>query len=86
MAHEAFQMPFTVGFMRSDLPFSVIKRKDRKHFLVRFKNGAGEYLSLVNTNKETKAAAIEAAFKLLSGGIPQKSGVVSQKTELYSIR
>jgi hypothetical protein len=79
MTHEAFQMPFTGGSMRSDLPFSVIKRKDRKHFIVRFKNEDGVYLSPVNTKKETRGEAIEAAFKMLSEGIPHKSGVVSQK-------
>lgn len=70
--------------MRSEFPFSVFKRQDRKHFLVRFKNEAGEYLSAVNTKMETRQTAIEAAFKMLSEGIPQKSGNVSAK--VYSLR
>ena len=66
------------------LPFSVFKRAGRPCYVVRFKNEAGEYLPAISTGQETKAAAIETAFKWLREGIPQKGGAVSAKA--YRVR
>jgi integrase len=67
------------------LPFLVFKRKQRRFFYVRFKDGqTGEYLPVISTKKETKAEAIQTAFDWLKNGIPQKGEPVDFKK--YTLR
>jgi hypothetical protein len=77
-------MPFYRRFrMGAGHPFSVFKRGGRPCYVVQFKNEAGEFLPARSTGQETKAAAIETAYRWMREGIPQKNGVVS--AEAYKI-
>jgi hypothetical protein len=66
--------------MKKHLPFSVLKRRDRRFYTVRFKNEqTGKYLPEINTKKETEREAIQTAFEWLRDGVPQQGGTVSLK-------
>ncbi|MDR1306628.1 MAG: hypothetical protein LBK74_03535 [Treponema sp.] len=59
--------------MKKYLPFSVLKRQDRRFYTARFKNEQiGKYLPEINTKKETENEAIQTAFEWLRAGIPQQ--------------
>jgi len=53
-------------------PFSIFKRADRACYSVCFKDKNGKYLPPVSTGKKTEDEAMQAAFKMMSDGIPQK--------------
>jgi hypothetical protein len=68
-----------------NLPFLVLKRKERRFYAVKFKDEqTGKYLSSISTKKETEAEAIKTAFEWLRDGIPQKGEIVGFKK--YTLR
>jgi hypothetical protein len=71
--------------MKKRLPFSLLKRPERRYYTVRFKNEqTGKYLPEINTKKETEKEAIQTAFEWLRDGIPQRGETVSLKK--YTLR
>jgi integrase len=52
------------------LPFCVFRRTGREFYYVKFKNESGGYTPAVSTKRETKAAAIAAAYEWLKNGKP----------------
>ncbi|MCL1927967.1 MAG: site-specific integrase [Treponema sp.] len=71
--------------MKKRLPFSLLKRSDRRYYTVRFKNEqTGKYLPEINTKKETEKEAIQIVFEWLKDGIPQQGETVSLKK--YTLR
>jgi integrase len=67
------------------LPFSILKRRDRRFYEVRFKNEqTGKYLPAINTKKDTEKEAIQTAFDWLRDGIPQRGEAIPLKK--YTLR
>jgi integrase len=62
---------------KKSFPFSIFKRADRSYYSVSFKDQNGKYLPPVSTRKKNKDDALQAAFKMLSEGIPQKEKTVT---------
>ena len=58
-------------------PFSIFKRADRSCYSVSFKDQNGKYLRPLSTGMKNENDALQAAFKMLREGIPQKQKAVT---------